>query len=184
MNKKKLIFNIFFTIILISFWSVILFATFLLYIISDIFVGFGNGMLIYAFMLIYTLSIILPIIFRKKLLKYMPLHLWLIVSAIFSVIIVSTVFFGARSYISSFSQEKWNNNETLRYYMVEDLEKKHQITGKTKNEITKLIGKPTYTYDNYGLVYEYRVGFNLIDEVVYQIEFENNIAKKTTIVQH
>lgn len=98
--------------------------------------------------------------------------------------IVSFIFIGARSYISSFSQEKWYNNERLRFYMIDDLEKKHQIIGKTEKEITELIGKPTYTYNDQENVWEYFIGFSMIDGLGYQIEFENDIAKNTSVVEH
>ena len=184
MNKENLIINIFFTIVLILGWAGILFVSFLLYLLSDMFRNLGNGILVYITVFIYVLAFVLPIIFRKRISKYLCLPVSFIIFTIFSVIIVSSVLVGARSYISSFSQEKWNNNEELRFYMIDDLEQKHHIVGKTKNEIIKLIGKPTYTYDNKEIIYEYFIGFNMIDEICYQIEFENNIAIKTTLVEH
>ena len=184
MNKENLIYNIFFTIVLILGWAGILFATFILWLVSDVFRFLGNGILLYIFAFIYALAFALPIIYRKRISKYLPLSLSFIVCTIFSVIIVSFVFLGARSYISSFSQEKWNNNEKLRFYMLSDLEEEHHIIGKAEKEITQLIGKPTYTYGDKEIIYEYFIGFNIIDEVGYQIEFEDGIAKDTKIGEH
>ncbi len=184
MNKENLIYNIFFTIVLILGWAGILFATFILWLVSDVFRFLGDGILLYIFAFIYALAFALPIIYRKRISKYLSLPLSFIICTIFSVIIVSFVFLGARSYISSFSQEKWNNNEKLRFYMLSDLEQKHQIIGKTEKEITQLIGKPTSAYDDKEIIYEYFIGFDMIDEVGYQIKFEDGIAKNTKIVEH
>ncbi len=180
MNKQNIVFNIVFSIVLILAWSGILFVTFILWLISDVFRLFGNGMLMYVFAFIYA-SFIIPIIFRKRISKYIPLVLSFAVCTIFSVIIVSFVLVGAKSYISVFTQEKWNNNEQLRSYMIDDLEEKHQIVGRTKDEIIELIGEPTYSYDNF---YEYFIGYDMIDGVGYQIEFQDNVAKNTTVVVH
>ena len=181
MNKQNIVFNIVFSIVLILAWSAILFATFILWLISDVFRLFGNGMLMYVFAFIYALTFIIPIIFRKRIVKYIPLVLSFAVCTIFSVIIVGFVLVGAKSYISVFTQEKWDNNEQLRSYMIDDLEEKHQIVGKTKDEIIELIGEPTYSYDNF---YEYLIGYDIIDNIGYQIEFEDNVAKNTTVVVH
>lgn len=47
MKKQNLIFNIFFIVVLILFWTGILFATFLLYLMSDMFRLLGNGLLVF-----------------------------------------------------------------------------------------------------------------------------------------
>ena len=184
MNKLNLIFNTFFTIALILAWGVILFATYLLWLLSDAFRLLGNGMLVYAFAFIYALAFVLPIIFRKRLAKYFPLPLSFILFTILSVVIAGFVFFGARGYISSFSQEKWNNHEELRHYMLGDLEQKHSVIGKTEKEIIELIGQPTYIIKDKTVTYEYFIRFSMIDEIGYQIEFENGIATDTTVVEH
>lgn len=184
MNKKNLICNIFFTIALLLIWGAILFATWLLWVLSDVFRLLGNGILVYVFISIYAFVIVLPIILRKRLSKYLPLPVSFIVFAVVSVMTVSLVYAGARAYISSFSQEKWHNNENLRFYMIDDLENKHQIIGKTQSEITELIGKPTYFYSNQEDVWEYFIGFSIIDGIGYQIEFENGIAENTKVVVH
>ncbi len=187
MNKQNFIYNIYnicFIIVLILGWAGILFVSFLLYLMSDMFRFLGNGILVYITVLIYVLAFALPIIFRKRISKYLSMPLSFIIFTILSVIIVSFVFVGARCYIASFSQEKWNDNERLRIYMLDDLEERHKIVGKTNEEIVDLLGEPIYISDNQNIKYEYYVGDSLIDPLGYQIEFDNNIAVKTTLVEH
>ncbi len=184
MNKQNLIYNIFFTIVLILGWTGILLASFLLYLMSDMFRFLGNGILVYTTICIYVLCFILPIIFRKRISKHLSLPLSLIVLTIISVVFVGCILGGAKNYISDFSKEKWNNNERLRVYMIDDLEKNHGIIGKTDIEIVDLLGEPIYIRDGQNTKYEYYVGESIIDPYGYQIEIENNIAVNTTLVEH
>ncbi len=59
--------------------------------------------------------------------------------------------------------------------MLDDLEEKHKIVGKTNKEIINLVGQPTYISNVTNVKYEYYVGESIIDPLGYQIEFENNI---------
>ncbi len=184
MNKQNLICNIFLTIVLIIGWAGILFVSFLLYLMSDMFRFLGNGILVYITVFIYAIAFVLPIIFRKRISKCLSLPLSFIVFTIFSVVIVSCILFGAKNYISDFSQKKWNDNEKLRIYMLDDLEEKHGIVGKTNEEIIDLLGKPICVTDTKTIKYEYYVGESIIDPYGYQIEFENDIAINTALVEH
>ncbi len=184
MNKENLIVNIFFSIVLIIGWAGILLASFLIYLISDMVRFLGNGILVYTTILIYTLTFALPIIFRKQISKHLSLPLAFIVFTILSVVFVGCILGGAKNYISDFTQEKWNNNERLRKYMIDDLEQNHGIIGKTDKEIVELLGEPIYISDSLNMKYEYYVGESIIDPYGYQIEFENNIAVNTTLFEH
>jgi len=184
MNKQNLIMNIFFTIVLIIGWAGILLASFLIYLISDMVRFLGNGILVYTTILIYTLTFALPIIFRRQISKHLSLPLSFIVFSVLSVVVVSCILGGANNYISDFTQEKWNNNERLRKYMIDDLEQNYGIIGKTDKEIVNLLGEPIYISDELNNKYEYYVGESIIDPYGYQIEFENNIAINTTLFEH
>ena len=184
MNKQNLIKNIFFTIVLIIGWTGILLASFLIYLMSDMVRFLGNGILDYTTILIYLLTFVLPIMFRKQISKYLSLPLSFIVFSLLSVVVVGCILGGASNYISDFSQEKWNNNERLRKYMIDDLEQNHGIIGKTDKEIVELLGEPIYISDELNNKYEYYVGESIIDPYGYQIEFENNIAVNTTLFKH
>ena len=120
--------------------------------------------------------------FRKRISKYFPLPLSFIIFTILSIIIVVTILIGAKSYISDFSQEKWNCNERLRIYMIDDLEEGKGILGKIDKEIIDLLGEPIYISDTKKIIYEYYVGESMIDPYSYQIEFENNVAVNTALV--
>ena len=56
------------------------------------------------------------------------------------------LYIGANIDNSTFSQERWERYPDMRYYMIEDLEKKHTIIGMTEEEILELLGEPTYAY--------------------------------------
>jgi len=184
MNKQNFIVNMCFTIVLILGWAGILFVSFLLYLMSDMFRFLGNGILVYIIAFIYALAFFLPIVFRKRISKYLSLPLAFIVFTIFSVIIVCGILVSAKHYISDFSQQKWNDNERLRKYMIDDLEENHGIIGKTDKEIVDLLGEPIYISDAPDIKYEYYVGESIIDSYGYQIEFDNNIAINTTLFEH
>ncbi len=184
MNKQNLVSNIFFSIVLILGWAGILFVSFLLYLMSDMFRFLGNGILVYIIVFIYALAFVLPIVFRKRISKHLSLPLAFIVFTIFSVIISGCILVSAKHYISDFSQQKWNYYDRLRLYMLDDLEKRHKIVGKTNEEIIGLLGKPTYISNDTNVKYEYYVGESIIDPLGYQIEFENNIAVNTELIEH
>ncbi len=184
MDKQNLILNIFYTILLIIGWVGILLASFIIYLMSDMVRFLGNGILVYTTIFIYVLTFVLPIMFRKQISKYLSLPLAFIVFTILSVVVVGCVLGGANRYISHFTQEKWNNNERLRKYMIVDLEKNQGIIGKTDKEIVDLLGEPIYISDALNIKYEYYVGESIIDPYGYQIEFENNIAVNTTLFEH
>lgn len=190
MNKQSPIINtffainMFFAIVLILGWAGILFVSFLLYLMSDMFRLLGNGILVYIVIFIYALTFALPIIFRKRISKHLPLPLSFIVFTVLSVMIVGFILIGAKNYISDFSQKKWSNNERLRIYMLDDLEQKYKIIGKTSEEIIDLLGNPECISDTPHIKYEYYVGESMIDPLGYQIEFENGVVKDTKVVEH
>ncbi len=184
MNKQNFIINMFFTIVLILGWAGILFVSFLIYLMSDMVRFLGNGILVYTTIFIYVLTFVLPIIFRKQISKHLSLPLSFIVFTILSVVVVGCILVGAKNYISDFSQEKWDNNERLRKYMIDDLEENYGIIGKTDKEIVDLLGEPIYISDDLNIKYEYYVGESIIDPYGYQIEFENNIAVNTALFEH
>ncbi len=184
MNKQNFIIHMFFTIVLILGWAGILFLSFLLYLMSDMFRFLGNGILVYTTIFMYAITFVLPIILKRQISKYLSLPFSFIVFTILSVVVVGCILGGAKNYISDFSQEKWNNNERLRKYMIDDLEENHGIIGKTDKEIVDLLGEPIYISDDLNIKFEYYVGEGIIDPYGYQIEFDNNIAVNTTLFEH
>lgn len=66
--------------------------------------------------------------------------------------------------------------------MIDDLEEGKGILGKIDKEIIDLLGEPIYISDTKKIIYEYYVGESMIDPYSYQIEFENNVAVNTALV--
>lgn len=52
---------------------------------------------------------------------------------------------GINEYNSKFDRDVWIEKENKRVYIVDDLLEKHQLVGKSKQEILQLLGKPTET---------------------------------------
>lgn len=184
MDRQDLIMNIFFTVVLVLGWIAILLVSFLVYLLSDLVRSFGGGILVYIAVLLYVSAVILPIIFRKRLSKHLPLPVSLIVSSIFSALLVVCILGGAKRYISDFSREKWSAHERLRKYMIDDLEQDHGIVGKTDREIVALLGEPIYIGNEPQHTYEYYVGESIFDPCGYRIRFEDHIAVSTKLFEH
>ncbi|MDO5397637.1 MAG: hypothetical protein Q4G33_06885 [bacterium] len=108
----------------------------------------------------------------------------MIILIISAVAVNASVFALTYTYFSHFTKTKWERNEQVRIYMINDLESKHEIIGKSEQEIIDLLGKPSNVAE-YGLkTYEYYIGDDLIDPYTYNIGFENGIAKYANISQH
>ncbi len=184
MGKQNIILNILCTVVLLIGWAGILFVSFFLLVFSPMFTSLGNGILVNITAIIYILVFVLPILFRKRITKYFSLPLSFLIFTIISVVLVGSILAIAKGYISDFSQEKWGKYESLRTYMIDDLEEEHGIVGKTEKEVLELLGEPMYNYGNETIIrYEYYAGDG-IDSYYYEIVFENGIAKDTTVAQH
>ncbi len=185
MNKKKLILNILYTIVLIIGWAGIISVSYLQYMFSPMFTLLGSGILVFITAIIYILTFVLPILFRKRISKYLSLPLSFIVFTIISVVLVGSILAVAKGYISEFNEKKWSNYERLRTYMIEDMEEEYEIVGMTDKEVLELLGEPMYNYGDETITrYEYYAGDGIIDPYFYEIIFENGIAKDTTVAQH
>ncbi|EJR65227.1 hypothetical protein IIO_01411 [Bacillus cereus VD115] len=60
-------------------------------------------------------------------------------------LIVCAVQLSMNEYTSKFNQDRWLNNEEKRVHMVDDFMQKYKLIGKSKEEITQLLGTPTET---------------------------------------
>ena len=174
--------NVILTIVLVFFWLVILSVTFLLWIVSDVFRCFGNGILPYLVGLLYILAFLVPILLRKRLKGILSMPATFILSTIAAAILAFFALAGARSYISEFSTTKWERNPRLRTYMIEDLETEHAVVGMQADEILELLGDPTESASE--TVWEYYVGMGFMDPYGYQITFENQVAVSTELIEH
>lgn len=174
--------TVMFSVILVFFWAVILCTTYLVYLLSDVFRCFGNGILPYLVAGLYVLAFVVPILLRKRLKGILSMPAALILSTVAAVIAAVLLLAGTRSYISEFTPKKWENDPSLRTYMIGDLEKEYGIIGMSGEEITALLGDPTDLPSD--AVWEYFVGVGFMDPYGYQITFENGVAVSTEIVEH
>ena len=123
--------------------------------------------------LILFIPIILTIIFKQKF--YKTIIISLKITIIYFILLVITRLC-IITYMSTFTFDKWNNYMSLRYLMVDDLDKNNSLIGKSKDEIIKELGMNSI-YDE-KMCYTIRTVFIAIDK--YCIEFdEKDIAIKT-----
>ena len=113
---------------------------------------------------------LIPTIFLSPIIYIGLIYLW-----IFSV-----------SYYPSndFDKQKWETNVEERYKMSEDIIESKILIGKTKEEITELLGQDFYSYNEKHIAYElgFVPGLFNIDPDVLDIYFEN--GKVTKVEQH
>ena len=185
MNKKKLILNILYTIVLIIGWAGIISVSYLQYMFSPMFTHLGNGILVFITAIIYILVFVLPILFRKRITKYFSLPLSFLIFTIISVVLVGSILAVAKGYISEFNEKKWSNNEGLRTYMVEDLEEEHIIVGMTDKEVLELLGEPDDIWElseKERYAYIYYIGTDIIGESdMYFVSFLDNVVVGASI---
>lgn len=182
MNSKILKYSLY--IILVITCVVILFTTFVFIQFNGIVQNFENGILIYVFLTLYICAVILPIMFRKKLKTNWAMPLILILCILFAMLFNAGAYNIIQNYVSTYNRQNWDNNENLRIYMIEDLEKQYQFIGKTEIEIIDFLGHPTNVSYYSGKRLEYYIGNGYIDPYTYDIMIENDIVADTDIVQH
>ncbi|MGF9770208.1 hypothetical protein [Bacillus albus] len=74
-------------------------------------------------------------------------------------LIVCTAQLSMNTYTSKFNQERWLHAEEKRVHMVDNLIQKYKLTGKSNEEITKLLGTPTETRNGEdGVITSYYLG--------------------------
>ncbi|PGX50273.1 hypothetical protein COE12_23000 [Bacillus anthracis] len=66
------------------------------------------------------------------------------------LLLVCTAQLSMNTYNSKFNQNRWLHAEENRVHMVDDLLQKYKLTGKSNEEITKLLGSPTETRNEEG----------------------------------
>lgn len=113
---------------------------------------------------------IIPAIFLSPIIYFGLIYLW-----IFSL-----------SYYPSnaFDKQEWETNIEERYKMSEDIMESKILIGKTKEEITELLGKDFYSYNQNHIGYGigFVPGLFSMDPDVLDIYFKN--GKVTKVLQH
>ncbi|MCG0017679.1 hypothetical protein [Winogradskyella immobilis] len=122
---------------------------------------------------------------NEKNRKFVALIPTIFFSPIIYIGIIYLWIFSASYYPSSdFDKQKWETNVEERYRMSEDIIESKILIGKTKEEITKLLGQDFYSYNENHIAYElgFVPGLFNIDPDVLDIYFEN--GKVTKVEQH
>lgn len=85
---------------------------------------------------------------------------------------------------NDFDAQEWKTNVEERYKMSEDIIESEMLIGKTKREITELLGQDFYSYRENHIAYElgFVPGLFNIDPDVLDIYFEDGIVTK--VEQH
>lgn len=153
--------------------------SFLLFSLNDIMIYFSGGVLKYIYIFISAIALLFPIAARKRLKKKWALPI--ILSAI--LLIVPVFNLGILKIVEDdlrvFSVEKWDKNENLRIYMLDDLETSYIRNGITDEEaVIDLLGEPTYSYIE-GEYMEYYVNHGFIDPIIFYIKLEKGIVVET-----
>jgi len=74
-------------------------------------------------------------------------------------LLVCTGQLSMNTYTSKFNQDRWLHAEEKRVHMVDNLIQKYKLTGKSNEEITKLLGTPTETRNGEdGVITSYYLG--------------------------
>jgi len=113
---------------------------------------------------------LIPTIFLTPIIYIGLIYLWI---------------FSASYYPSNdFDKQEWETNVEERYKMSEDIIESKILIGKTKEEITKLLGQDFYSYNENHIAYElgFVPGLFNIDPDVLDIYFEN--GKVIKVEQH
>lgn len=158
-------------------WCGIIYFYLLMFLQSDIMNYVWNGILKDLFIIVSFVCMFIPIIFRRKLKLRKPLLM--VIFTVLSVLLNFVLYCSAACYISNFSKEKWDNHEKLRYCMVYSIERKYEMTNKSKQEITTLLGKPDYVQE--GGAYRYYIGGQSESFYIYDIFFEKGVVARTEV---
>ncbi|MED4531245.1 outer membrane protein assembly factor BamE domain-containing protein [Metabacillus fastidiosus] len=102
-------------------------------------------------------------------------------------LLICIIMLTVNEYKSMFTTEKWLNNISGRVYMVDDLLNDYDLNGKTKKEVTNLLGTPTeteYFKTENNIVYYLgdERGLISIDSEWLVIEFDDNEKVKKYMV--
>ena len=99
----------------------------ILFAFDDIINYYCYGILRYVFLLIILAGIILPILKYKKYKQKWILPMVLIIIILITHVFNSGILKFVKDNLEIYSQEKWENNEYLRIYMINDLETNYVI---------------------------------------------------------
>ena len=157
-----------------SLYWVILIVFFIYYciygVIEDtLIIGFSFLIFIICYIIIPVCLLTLPLFIKIKFNKkfYISVIISSITTILYVFVIVPTLQYGIKNYLSVFTIDKWKSGHQYnRYFMIEDLEKKYNFVGMTKEEIFYILGEEQINKD---LVIEYYIGDGGSNSIYYNI---------------
>lgn len=179
--------NIILYIILAAVWIWILFATYIVFATDLMVDKVGGGALKAAFILVYICACAAAVLIagRGKFKARFTVPLILLIVTFSAVALNAAIYNAVEHNISTYSGQKWDENEDLRFYMIDDLEDKYQLTGKTKKETVDILGEPTNVAENGGRdIFEYYIGSDGLDSFIYVVSLENGAAVSAGVTQN
>lgn len=179
--------NIILYIILAVVWLGILFATYIVFATDLMVDQVGGGALKAAFISVYICACAAAVLIavRGKFKARLAVPLILLIVMFSAVALNAAIYNAVEHNISTYSRQKWDENEELRFYMIDDLEDKYQLTGKTKKETVDILGEPTNVAEYGGReIFEYYIGSDGLDSFIYVVSFENGAAVSVGVTQN
>lgn len=163
-------------------WARLILAGGILISFSSILRDFLHGTLLILFSVLSLAVLVSPFYLKRFIKNRFIVPIAAIVMTVILVCVNYGILYASSCYISVFSQEKWARYDSLRTYMVEDMESKYDFIGMTKQQVLDLLGKP-YEDTPAENTFSYYIGDAVIDPVLYVFYVEDGIIIKTEI-QH
>ena len=144
---------------------------------------FGEYVLIYSCIAVPIIIGIFSLLikyYRKLSFKKSVLNTLIVFLAY--IIITICVHFSCCLYLKSFTFEKWSEYPYQRHIMLEDLTSKHNFIGMSKEEISDILGEPSYSWQEGS---KQRVGYVIqslfLESNYFEFTIENDTVTKSRI---
>ena len=109
---------------------------------------------------------------------------WILPTVLIIVLLITPIFNnGILGYVEDdlriFSKEKWDKYETLRIYMIDDLETHYITKGMSEEFVINLLGEPMYVKEDSPRFIEYYISPGYLDPIRFYIMFEDGEVVET-----
>lgn len=114
-------------------------------------INFSAALFFIFFLIIPFLFLLLPVIIRYTLdKKFYKSILYSCAVILIHLLLILGLTFGLIKYFSTFSTEKWCNNDWygFRYLMIDDLKEQHKLVGMEKDEVYSILGEEDSEFEN------------------------------------
>lgn len=140
-KKKALTLNLIFGLLYHVFGSIGFFLLFFMAGFDGVIQYVSQELFWFCFLILPGVVLVMPVILYLLLKKefYQSVLLSLI-SILLYFAAIGFLHIGIVSNMKEFTPEKWNDNNNLRYLMVEDMENQYAFVGMKKREVQELLG--------------------------------------------